>query len=90
MKLLRVGNKGKEKPAVLEANGKFRDLSSAIKDLTPDNLTHSTIEKLKGLDLESLPELSNSERIGSCISKIYNEDALVKIATENGRKIIGL
>ena len=69
MKLLRVGNKGKEKPAVLEANGKFRDLSSAIKDLTPDNLTHSTIEKLKGLDLESLPELSNSERIGSCISK---------------------
>ena len=69
MKLLRVGNKGKEKPAVLDANGKIRDISSAIKDLTPDNLTHSTIEKLKGLDLESLPELSNSERIGSCISK---------------------
>ena len=69
MKLLRVGDKGKEKPAVLDANGKIRDISSAIKDLTPDNLTHSTIEKLKGLDLESLPELSNSERIGSCISK---------------------
>ena len=69
MKLLRVGDKGKEKPAVLDANGKIRDISSAIKDLTPDNLTHLTIEKLKSLDLESLPELSNSERIGSCISK---------------------
>ena len=69
MKLLRIGNKGKEKPAILDANGKIRDISSTIKDLTPDNLTQLTIEKLKSLDLESLSELSNSERIGSCISK---------------------
>ena len=68
MKLLWVGNKGKEKPAALDTNNKIRDLSSVIKDLTPDNLTHSTIEKLKSLDLGNLPELSNSERIGSCIS----------------------
>ena len=68
MKLLRVGNKGKEKPAALDTNNKIRDLSSVIKDLTPDNLTHSTIEKLKSLDLKNLPELSNSERMGSCIS----------------------
>ena len=68
MKLLRVGNKGKEKPAALDTNSKIRDLSSVIKDLTPDNLTHSTIEKLKSLDLKNFPELSNSERIGSCIS----------------------
>ncbi len=69
MKLLRVGNKGKEKPAALDTNSKIRDLSSVIKDLTPDNLTHSAIEKLKSLDLKNFPELSNSERIGSCISK---------------------
>ena len=68
MKLLRVGNKGKEKPAALDTNNKIRDLSSVIKDLTPDNLTHSTIEKLKSLDLKNLPELLNSERMGSCIS----------------------
>ena len=68
MKLLRVGNNGKEKPAALDTNNKIRDLSSVIKDLTPDNLTHSTIEKLKSLDLKNLPELSNSERMGSCIS----------------------
>ena len=68
MKLLRVGNKGKEKPAALDTNNKIRDLSSVIKDLTPDNLTHPTIGKLKSLDLKNLPELSNSERMGSCIS----------------------
>jgi len=68
MKLLRIWNKGKEKPAALDTNSKIRDLSSVIKDLTPDNLTHSSIEKLKSLDLKNLPELSNSERIGSCIS----------------------
>ncbi len=44
MKLLRVGNKGKEKPAALDTNSKIRDLRSVKKDLTPDNLTHSAIE----------------------------------------------
>ena len=68
MKLLRIGNKAKEKPCALDANGKIRDLSSVIKDLTPDNLNHLTIEKLKSLDLTKLPELSNSKRIGPCIS----------------------
>ena len=68
MKLLRIGNKEKEKPCALDTNNKIRDLSSVIKDLTPDNLNHSTIEKLKSLDLTKLPELSNSERIGPCVS----------------------
>ena len=68
MKLLRIGNRGKEKPCALDTNGEIRDLSSVIKDLTPDNLNHLTIEKLKSLDLTKLPELSNSERIGPCIS----------------------
>ena len=68
MKLLRIGNKEKEKPCALDTNNKIRDLSSVIKDLTPDNLNHSTIEKLKSLDLTKLPALSNSERNGPCIS----------------------
>ena len=38
MKLLRVGNKGKEKPALLDNKGKIRDISSYIKDLNPENL----------------------------------------------------
>jgi len=69
MKLLRVGNKGTEKPALLDKNGKTRDISSHIKDLNPDNLNFETISKLKNIDLEKLPELPNSNRIGSCIVK---------------------
>ena len=69
MKLLRVGQKGKEKPAVLDKNGKIRDISSHIKDLNPEHLNFETLSKLNSLDLSSLPELSTSQRIGSCITK---------------------
>ena len=67
MKLLRVGTKGNEKPAILDKNGKIRDLSSEIKDLNPDNLNFETISKLKNINLEKLPELSKTDRIGSCV-----------------------
>ena len=67
MKLLRVGNKGTEKPAVLDKNGKIRDISSHIKDLNPDYLNFENILKLKNIVLEKLPELPNSNRVGSCI-----------------------
>tara|TARA_B110000008_G_scaffold261867_1_gene283615 strand:+ start:1588 stop:2463 length:876 start_codon:yes stop_codon:yes gene_type:complete len=69
MKLLRVGVKGKEKPAILDKNGKIRDISSHLKDFTPDNLNFETINKLNKINFEKLPEISSSERIGSCISK---------------------
>ena len=69
MKLLRIGTKGNEKPAILDKNGKIRDLSSEIKDLNPDNLNFETISKLKNINLEKLPELSKTDRIGSCVEK---------------------
>ena len=69
MKLLRVGNKGTEKPALLDKNGKIKDISSHIKDLNPDNLNFEKISKLKNIDLQKLPELPNSNRVGSCIVK---------------------
>ena len=69
MKLLRVGNKGNEKPAALDKEGKIRDISSHISDLNPDHLNFETILKLQSADLASLPELSLSERIGSCVTK---------------------
>ena len=69
MKLLRVGNKGKERPAILDKNGKIRELSSQIKDLSPDNSNFETILKLKNIDLEKLPELQKTDRIGPCVKK---------------------
>ena len=68
MKLLRCGPLNKEKPAVLDKNGKIRDISSHIDDLNPQNISFTNLEKLKNINLESLPEIPSSERIGSCVA----------------------
>ena len=69
MKLLRCGENGREKPAALDKNGKIRDLSSQISDLNPENLNFKVLSKLQKINLKSLPEISNSTRIGSCINQ---------------------
>jgi len=69
MKLLRCGNKGNEKPAALDKNKKIRDLSSVIKDFDPENLNFNTLKKIKETNLETLPEILKSTRIGSCINR---------------------
>ena len=68
MKLLRVGEKGKEKPAILDDDGKIRDISSHVSDLNPHNLNFETISKIQSVDTSSLPEISSDQRIGSCIT----------------------
>ena len=91
MKLLRCGPLNKEKPAVLDKNGKIRDISSHIDDLNPQNISFTNLEKLKKINLESLPKIPSSERIGSCIA---NPGKFVAIglnysdhAAETGAKI---
>ena len=69
MKLLRIGSLNKEKPVVLDKDGIYRDLSSHIEDLNPNSLNFETFSKIQGLDYSSLPEISKTERIGSCISR---------------------
>jgi len=69
MRLLRHGEKGKEKPAALDKNNKIRDLSAVIDDYEPKNLNFELIDKLKKTNLEALPEVSKNTRIGSCINK---------------------
>ena len=68
MKLLRVGNFSKEKPAVLDKNEIIRDLSSIIQDLNPTTINQNTIEKINKINLTTLPVISNNVRIGACIS----------------------
>ena len=69
MKLLRIGKKGNEVVAALDKNKKFRNLSSHIKELHPETINENLIDNLKKINLENLPLISSSERIGSCISK---------------------
>ena len=86
MKLLRVGKKGKEKPAALDKNGKIRDISSHIEDLNSETLNFETIKKLENVNLQDLPEISNSERIGACIDKPGNFFAIGLNYTEHAKE----
>ena len=69
MKLLRLGNPGNEKPALIDKEGNFKDLSSIILDLNPDTLNFKTIEKINKIEISSLPTLDSNLRIGACVSK---------------------
>ena len=68
MKLLRVGEKEKEIPAILDKQNIIRNLSKYIEDFNPKNLNFDTINKIKDLDLKTLPEIDSKTRIGSCVS----------------------
>ncbi|WP_312181002.1 fumarylacetoacetate hydrolase family protein [Pantoea sp. CTOTU46764] len=70
MKLLRVGEPGKERPAMLDEQGELRDLSHFIDDLVGDALLPSALERLRQLPLSELPKISGQPRIGACVGQI--------------------
>ena len=69
MKLLRLGNIGSEKPAIIDSQNNFRDLSSVIDDLNPETLNFDIFEKIKKINTNDLPKLDPNLRIGACVSK---------------------
>ena len=70
MKLLRYGPRGQEKPGLLDRNGKIRDLSGVIPDLTPDQLAPASLDRLRKLNPDSLPAVSGTPRIGPCVANV--------------------
>ncbi|WP_296098692.1 fumarylacetoacetate hydrolase family protein [uncultured Agrobacterium sp.] len=67
MKLMRVGQPGHEKPAILDAEGKVRDLSGHVKDIGGEAISPEGLKKIAALDLSTLPVL-NEDRIGACVA----------------------
>jgi 2-keto-4-pentenoate hydratase/2-oxohepta-3-ene-1,7-dioic acid hydratase in catechol pathway len=70
MKLLRYGPNGKEKPGLLDKDGKIRDLSATIADVNPETLAPAALDKLRKLDPASLPLVSGAPRLGTCLTQI--------------------
>lgn len=64
MKLLRYGPAGKEKPGMIDSNGKLRSLHKRIKDITPDMLAPAGLAKLRKIKPESLPPVPGKPRLG--------------------------
>jgi len=69
MKICRLGEIGKEKPAIVDKDNNYKDLSSIIKDFNPDTLNFNTIEKIKKIDTSKLPSINSNVRVGACVSK---------------------
>jgi 2-keto-4-pentenoate hydratase/2-oxohepta-3-ene-1,7-dioic acid hydratase in catechol pathway len=72
MKLMRVGPQGTEKPAILDEGGVIRDLSGHLDDLAGPSVGVDALDKLRGLDLSSLPELPGDTRIGAALAWVPN------------------
>ncbi len=70
MKLLRVGAKGAEKPAILAQDGSIRDLSGVVSDIAGETLTPAGLAKIAAADIDALPRLDDSQRIGPCVGNV--------------------
>ena len=68
MKLLRVGPRGSEKPAVLHEDGSYRDLSGVVGDLAGETVSLRTLDAIRGTDIGGLPALEAEGRIGACVA----------------------
>jgi 2-keto-4-pentenoate hydratase/2-oxohepta-3-ene-1,7-dioic acid hydratase in catechol pathway len=72
MKLVRYGAPGREKPGMIDANGKLRDLSKVVDDIAGDTLSPAGLAKLKKLKPEKLPLVKGKPRLGACVNGVGN------------------
>ncbi len=68
MKLLRFGPAGHERPGMIDAGGKIRDLSGLIGDIGGDVLSDAGLDRLRALDTRHLPEVDPGARLGPCVA----------------------
>ena len=74
MKLLRYGPKGQEKPGLLDAAGRVRDLSGIVPDIAGDVLTPAGLARIAGIDVGALPIVAGIPqrdlRLGPCVGRV--------------------
>ncbi len=70
MKFLRYGAPGAERPGLLDSSGKLRDLSPNVVDLAGSSLAPQNLAALAALDIESLPVVTGTPRIGPCVGNV--------------------
>jgi len=70
MKLVRYGRAGAEKPGLIDADGRLRDLSRIVPDITPALLSPSGLQRLRAAKAERLPVVKGRPRLGCPIAGI--------------------
>lgn len=64
MKLCRYGKEGFEKPGMIDAEGKLRDLSKVVAQIGPNEISPRGLKMLSKVKPETLPVVSNGPRLG--------------------------
>ena len=72
MKLLRFGPVGQEKTGIMDADGQVRDLSAHVPDLSGPAVALEALDKIRTIDINALPVVTDPGRIGSCLSSVPN------------------
>lgn len=72
MKLVRYGAPGKEKPGIVDADGKIRDLSRVVKDIDGEMLASGGLAKIKKANIKRLKAVSGKPRLGPCVARVGN------------------
>ncbi|MEY3381389.1 MAG: fumarylacetoacetate hydrolase family protein [Hylemonella sp.] len=70
MKLVRYGNPGKEKPGLIDGQGKLRDLSGVLADIGPDQLSDAALAKIARIKTDKLPLVRGKPRMGCPVANI--------------------
>jgi len=70
MKLVRFGNHGEERPAIVDADGALRDLSGVVDDIAGAALSPASLEKLGKINPKDLPLIAGAPRIGACVGRV--------------------
>lgn len=72
MKLVRFGAAGAEKPGIIDADGKVRDLSGVVPDIAGDVLGRDGLARIRAIDPKSLPLAREDSRFGACVGRVGN------------------
>jgi 2,4-diketo-3-deoxy-L-fuconate hydrolase len=70
MKLTRVGALDAERPALIDGNGKLHDLSAVVADIAGDVLNRKSLERLRTVDISTLPLMPQGSRIGAAVGRV--------------------
>ncbi len=87
MKLVRYGRAGAEKPGLIDADGKVRDLSRVVKDITPDVLSPAGLKKLRAANVARLPVVAGRPRLGCPLADIGKMVCIGLNYTDHAREV---
>ena len=86
MKLVRYGPKGKEKPGIIDGDGKLRSLAKIVKDIDGEALSPAGLAKIRKANVAKLPKVPGKPRIGACVGKVGKFVAIGLNFTDHARE----